>query len=178
MRWSKLWRLSRPVEKEFKCLTSYYDLDIWEKWELKTKKKYPKRFFFQETLKNFFFFTIPWKLKEIYWNIRYRTTDRYHVLNISSKENKWVRGYADVSDRMLYSCFSLLVNFVETSASGVSWEWNEDLLKVEKEMNLLYKWWMKERPKRNWEVSKHGQFEKEDSDNLIRLVNIREYLWS
>lgn len=178
MRWSWQWKLDKPKGLGLECLDPSGTRASLESWEKKTRKKYPIRFFIQETIPEFFTFSVLWAIKGAYWSIRHRTTDRYHILDISSKENNWTHGYSDIRERMMYASFALLVQFVDIESNDVCWEWNDDVLRVKVEMDLLYNWWKYERPNRNWTAANHGQFEEEDSDNLMRLVKIREYLWT
>lgn len=178
MRWLSRWKLDNPNGLATGCLSREGRTDAREEWEKIMIRQHPIRFFLQETLPQLLTFTIPWLIKETYWKVRHLTTDRYHILNISSKENKWSYGYSDIRERMLYASFALLVEFVEIESNDVCWEWNDDVLKVKVEMDLLYNWWKYERPNRNWTASNYGKFEEEDSNNLMRLAKIREYLWT
>jgi hypothetical protein len=160
------------------CLNYGDSENTWKRWQRKAQFRYPLRYLIQESLPSFFKYTVAKNLKNLYWSIRYKTTNRYHILNIGSKENGWTHGYIDVRERILHASFALLVEFAETESDSVCWHWNEDVLRVKAEMDLLYNWWKYERPNRNWTAAEYGKFTKEDSDNLIRLMNIREYLWT
>ena len=84
---------------------------------------------------------------------------------------------------MLHACFQLLTDFVEEEISQdiVNWEHNEEIKNARKEIDQLYNWW-KERLKNEAEniidpIWTKGQYES-DNEMLIRLIKIRQYLWT
>jgi hypothetical protein len=173
VRWS--WKLKKPKSLTLECINPGA-INTWEKWERTTRKRYPIRFFLQERLPLILKSIFVWKIQSMYWWVRYHTVNRYHVIDIGSKENGWTYGYSDTRELMLYAMFSLLVDFVEGEADTVCWDWNDTVLSVKIEMDLLYNWWKYERPNRT--SKQYGEGEIEDTNNLTRLVNIREYLWA
>lgn len=190
-------------------------------WEKKMAKKYPVRFFITEF--------IPDRAESIYrgckrgiWWVRYRTTNRNHILKINSLEPGW----HDRDTRMLHSCFQLLVDFVEMelprrehrikSAKRRDPEaglaiLNETIndatrlshtsvqIEATKEKRDLYLWWTHTREKRinAWsdtliwsdESRLDGSagdqasyldhlYDEEDQHMLVRLIAVRNTLWT
>ena len=119
-------------------------------------------------------------------------------LTISTlKAGEW----CDKDAVLLHAAFQLLVDFVEKEGAGevIDWSWAEDSKKAWDEISSLYKWWKEERPARkdpleDIELDKATKeefdkvckesteleikWDKEDNDNLHRLINIRGYLWT
>jgi hypothetical protein len=122
--------------------------------------------------------------------VRYRTTRRYHVIKIRGLSP----GYCDADTRMLYGCFSLLMDFVEKEIGGLAKlrEWTSELLADEgynhaaqiafqEECEVLYLWWAVERPRRIDPIDLWNEDERqhqEDEDMLIRLIRIRRGMWT
>jgi hypothetical protein len=77
-------------------------------------------------------------LMEIIWWVRYRTTRRYHVLNLGTKP-----GYSDVTERLIHANFALLVHFVEMEEPFVHLNWDSDPehQHAASEIKRLYAWW-------------------------------------
>jgi hypothetical protein len=81
----------------------------WDSVNARCRKQYPIRWFVLETLPDWFGAYVSRPISAVVWWIKYRTTDRYHVLNIRSLPP----GYADADTRLLHAAFSILVDFVE-----------------------------------------------------------------
>jgi hypothetical protein len=88
---------------------------------------------------------IGYKLKNIIWFIKYRTTHKYHIVKTGLKPN-----YYDMDTRMLHVNFNLLKEFVEKSHYNeiVDYDTNDDDRKTFQEINFLYKWWTQDRNNR------------------------------
>ncbi len=84
---------------------------------------------------------------------------------------------------MLHACFQLLTNFVEEEMAKdiVDWEHDDANKNARKEMDELYAWWKQRVIKDNaGEINfiwGEGQYE-QDNAMLIRLINVRQYLWT
>jgi len=97
------------------------------------------------------------KIDRAWWWFRHRfdPRHRYHVVKTGLEP-----GYYDVPELMLYSCFSLLVRFVEEEYGIQGWEDYLDSDEAEgddsncrrewhlSEISDLYYWWINEYPKR------------------------------
>lgn len=168
----------------------------WNYWEIKMKNKYPIKYFIFETVPYYLDYPIIY-LNNIKRWIKYRTTNVYHKINTNLKPN-----YYDTDTLILHSSFTLLVNFVEKkhALEFIDWNWNKNHKNVSKEIIFLLNWW-RAREERNriwlthnpepdeyrttewcdW-VEKYNKQETnwytEDNEMLIRLINIREYLWT
>ena len=135
----------------------------WDRRYRQLRRRAPLRYFLQKTVPMTVARTIN-LLRDQWWKVRHRTTDRYHVVKTSLKP-----GYHDYSERMLYACFSLLVDYVEIgiaskqSDSGVfeasqrglahlDWEISDCPGSIQSEtakvIKDLYLWWTIERPQR------------------------------
>jgi hypothetical protein len=104
--WDRISKLCRvPVTRhEFtQAGGSYYD------YEEAMRKKYPVRYFlFQYVPLQWKYFHYRFIRGPIKW-IRYRTTNRSHVLKIQTLEPGWW----DRDQRMLHAMFQILVDFIE-----------------------------------------------------------------
>lgn len=91
-------------------------------------------------------------------------------------------GWAEWDELMLHASFQCLVNFMEKeNPKQIDWHSDPESEEIWKEINDLYKWWTKKRPKRKITTNllKNGLYEEEDEDQRYfkRLVDIRFYLW-
>lgn len=105
---------------------------------------------------------VAW-LKRAVWWVRYRTTDRHHIINISGLDG-YSKGWIDRDHALYLACFKLLTDFVEKESPDVGKLSVEDYTKGwaapsdaeleiitkqvagEKEIRALYEWWNVERP--------------------------------
>jgi hypothetical protein len=149
---------------------------------------------------------------------------KYSFLNSAFRRHDLIRtklkkdGYYDKDMLMLHGMMELLVDYVEVEGcfEVVSWDWNDDVKRVGKEIKEIYDWW-KNYPIRQNQISAqltiwHDEFTKRDGDGikkwrnkavsnreeieskkldemekqlskeeeemLIRLIKIRNYLWT
>ena len=130
--------------------------------------------------------------KDLKWWFLHRTTHRYHVVSTGLSP-----GYYDTDHLMLHACFNLLKDFVEKELNGVKsleyWagvsDWKKagfhskkELTRLQqkyKECKDLYLWWTTIRSNRKpggWE--KEIEDNKEDEKMLIRLMKVRQTLWT
>lgn len=113
-----LWeRLSAPFRlASYRAATE----EEWQEWTTNSKRDYPFQYWLNWTLPIGY---KRWKRKLItdpYWWVRYRTTDRNHVIRIRTIEPGWM----DRSELLLHSSFQVLVDFVERELPWRS-EWFE-----------------------------------------------------
>lgn len=153
----------------------------WEDWHEETKRDKPIRYFLAETLPRLWRWHVSSPLKRFWWGIKYRTTHKYHKLDISNKENHYLRGYMDPRERLLFGCFAVLKDFVENDMGHNDWQWNEDHQKAAAEIMALYNWWLTDRPAA-WDdpesYKKDEELYLKDQEMLHRLIAVREYLWT
>jgi len=93
---------------------SSLDMDGWNEFESKFRKKAPIRYFIKYyiVLKIGDFFT--WLLN-VAWGVRYRTVNKYHLVN-----TKLNPGYHEIDTRMLHANFELLVDYVEIECANMA----------------------------------------------------------
>lgn len=114
--------------------------------------------------------------------VRCHTWNRYHVVNISGMSDyKW--GWIDTDNKLLYTSFKLLCDFVEKE---LELEW------LSIETKQLYLWWVVERPREIERIhNKYLHSERymeyltaqealveQENEMLIRLVKLRTILWT
>ena len=102
-----------------------------------------------------------------------------NVLKINTLDEEW----NDKDRVMLHACFQLLTDCIEEERlhEFTNWEHNSESRKVKKEIDELYHWWktrvLAEQDRQNHENETEEQYKK-DTEMLIRLVKVREYLWT
>lgn len=92
-------------------------------------------------------------------------------------------GWSDKDNVMLHACFQLLIDYLEKEELEEQTDWNqsEEYAEANKEIDILQNWWKQrildaEEGKIN-PVLNQSQYEK-DNEMLIRLIKIRQYLWT
>jgi hypothetical protein len=130
--------------------------------------------------------TIDRKLKSLIWWIKYRTTERYHIVDTKLKP-----AYYDVDTRLTDACFSLLIDFVEKEYIYDVKMWNnlpkdipiEDVFVFaltfrpdDKAIHDLYRY-CKSRGAHN-DCELLDARTNEDTKWLIKLMKIRGSLWT
>jgi hypothetical protein len=93
---------------------------------------------------------LPWLYnleKRYLYHIRDRFFTRWHILDMSSPQNGYVRGWMDRSDQILYANFALLKIHMEQEKPGdvTAWDYDDYYRGIWKEINELYNWWIKGR---------------------------------
>lgn len=119
---------------------------------------------------------------DLWWWIKYRTTHRFHFVKITSLKPGWV----DTDYRLLHASFTLLENYVEREKPFhiINWNDSDDSREYANEIHALYLWWKKhkievENAKTEFEsVNVEDERYKEETENLIRLMKIRQALWT
>lgn len=152
--------MTKDRHNEWEYPTGWFDwpkpisleIGMWDEWEKDLKEKYPIRYFFYESLPEFWSYHIYRRARDIKWWFlhRFHPSHRYHVIKTSLEP-----GYWDPDTRMFTAAFDLLSEFVEHERGPnqhVDWDAEEPHRSAWKEMNELYEWW-KDRPNREdrWE---------------------------
>lgn len=91
-----------------------------------------------------------------YWHpLKYRTTHRYHILDLRDGGNDYDIGWHDSDSQILQANFLILKNFVEKEEPFkiIDWEWNEETKAAAQEIKTLYKWWTEDRAKEQAELA-------------------------
>lgn len=101
------------------------------------------------------------------------------TLKIKSLDGDW----CDKDIVMLHACFQLLMDCIkkEKLLDLIDWSISEEAIKAKQEIETLRDWW-KERLK----LEKKGKLDPiwseqhylKDNEMLIRLINVRKYLWT
>jgi len=99
------------------------DADGWEEFREKFKKEAPIRFFLTKRVGRFFR-RIKWRIERVWDWVAYRTTRRFHVVKTGLGP-----GYQDVVQTMLYTNFTMLVNFVECEKAWMQIVFDKDAFK-------------------------------------------------
>jgi hypothetical protein len=107
-------------------------LEYWDDWHRETRESFPIRYFLQYDVPRFWSRWITRPLKDAWWWLRYRTTDRNHILRLDSLGP----GYYDEDTMMLHACFQILVDFVEIDLANHNVEW------WEKRKPKYLPWWL------------------------------------
>jgi len=101
------------------------------------------------------------------------------ILKIKTLSGDWF----DKDIVMLHACFQLLTDCVENEklfTGDIDWTDNKEQINAKKEIEELYNWW-NERKKQE-ENEKFNDLDKmqyeKDNEMLIRLIKIRQYLWT
>ena len=102
-----------------------------------------------------------------------------NLLPITTLSDKW----ADNDLMMLHACFQLLTNCIEQEQllTAIEWQENEATQHAKQELEALHQWWQErsELERQNqldpiWEKEHY----EEDNQMLIRLIKVRQYLWT
>lgn len=171
MNWLKKIGLGLPDDKFGHPPNKARTGEDWYNWKVYMSDKYPIRFFLNEEFAPTFIWPITMPMQKAWAWIKYRTTERYHIIETGEDP-----GYMDCGDRMFYASFNLLKEFVEVEKANM-WRWchNEKLVGADagiahlkweigledelyqaenaKEIYVLYNWWVHTRPNRQkpWE---------------------------
>lgn len=106
--------------------------DAWNSFEREFKIKAPIRYWFDNEFKRIFIYPVKRAYEEIWWGIRYRTFDRYHIVKTGEPP-----GYRDTDHIILYVNFNLLKDFVEISKASRSY-WPDDVPKTWAEKHMPF----------------------------------------
>lgn len=176
-----------------------------EEWEAieKNNRKYKIKYFFKETIPDFFD-TIKFRVKEIYWWFGHRIfpNHRYHVCPTGLKP-----GYYDIPELMIYVNFKFLERYIEDedAFNVINWDSDEDHKNAKKELEEIYQYWKHDRQKLldleiklyeslpdsfdRFKDKKYDEISKqiyelelklleEDKKYLKKLIDIKDYMWT
>lgn len=129
--------------------------------------------------------------KRLYWRLRSRLRAKYefvrdhvvpwrrhHILDLRTVDYR--HGWCDADLRVLYACFNVLVEFYEKEhpLDRIDWSGTEETRHVAQELRALYAWWVEERPARLQDGEDFEGMREEEDAMLLRLMQIRHYLWT
>ncbi len=151
----------------------------WEDWEDDAREAYPIRYFLTETCRHWWNRNITYRLERAWYWLRTHTMDRYHILDLRNAFYRW--GWQDVSEKILYANFNLLVEFIEGEDpfTVVDWSWDDRHAEAGAEILALYRWWKEGRAAEHAaEDADQDELDERDQLMLHRLIEVRGYLWT
>ena len=101
-----------------------------------------------------------------------------NILRINTLNDSW----SDNDNVMLHACFQLLTDCIDKEGLLTHWDWAADgKQEIKAELETLYGWWQQRTEREradhvDW-LWTPGQ-QAEDTAMLIRLVQVRSYLWT
>jgi hypothetical protein len=107
-------------------------------------------------------YVVKW-IKDFAWYpIVYRTTRRYHILDLRDAGNGYDIGWHDSDSQILQANFLILKNFVEKEKpfDRIDWDYDDEYRKIGQEIKDLYVWWTVERAKEHRELA--AEWDKRD----------------
>lgn len=101
------------------------------------------------------------------------------VLYISTLSGDW----RDNDIVILHACFQLLSDCIENEkllTGNTDWDYSDELKKIKTEIQSLYDWWSVRKNEDNGVMinDEERKLYNKDNEMLIRLIKIREYLWT
>jgi hypothetical protein len=101
------------------------------------------------------------------------------TLEIKTLSGEW----HDNDTVMLQACFHLLTDCIENEhlfTGHVDWKHNEESIKAKDEIEGRYAWWVERKNADLEEKINHLDKSQYDKDNemLIRLINVKQWLWT
>ena len=179
----------------------------WHEFREYHKEHNPIRYFINNDFESIFIWPWSMRLERAIDWVKYRTTRRYHIVNTGMEPGysdvsermlhvnfNMLKDFVEIEKAHMYEVF--VNNGVTGNAAGVAhlmWEMgleeqeefgNNQQAKNAREIYDLYNWWIDERPLRvePMETPEHNAYwklrTKEDEKNLIRLMKIRDALWT
>ena len=113
-------------------------------------------------------------------NIQLQPMFQPKILNIDTLTGDWT----DNDIIMLHACFKLLTDCVENEqllTGHIDWTQTTEMIIAKNEIEELYNWWKKrlitEQGVKNDPIYNKDQYE-EDNKMLVRLIAVRQYLWT
>lgn len=92
-------------------------------------------------------------------------------------------GWSDKDNVMLHACFQLLIDCIEKEKLHelTDWSQSEQFVEAKKEIDILEDWW-RQRITAEEQGKIHPEFHtdeyEKDNEMLIRLIKVRQYLWT
>lgn len=155
-----LWMLNKPSAGTAK---------EWRIWREEATKKYPIRYFLQETVPLLWAIRVTMPIRYAYWDVMHRVhpKHRYHVIKPRTLEPN----YHDPREVILHASMELLTQFVEfeKTKGHTDWEGSDHHAIAWKEMNEVYDWWTIKRPVREAEFDKANPYPADPSS--------RPFMW-
>lgn len=115
--------------------------------------------------------------RDLIWWVRFRTTNRNHVVKTDLTPGWW-----DSDTRLVHASFAILERFVEREKPFDRIQWNDSNESCEyaNEIHDLYLWWKKYKDTDISEETLEQETERyeKETENLIRLAKIRAVLWT
>lgn len=110
--------------------------------------------------------------------IKYRTTHRYHILDLRDGGNGYDVGWYDSDQQILQANFLILKNYVEKEQpfKHIDWNCNKEMKSVAEEIKILYGWWVDGRSKEyeavwsEWKKRDCSYHFETAEDNLLKFV--------
>lgn len=93
----------------------------WRLFDAEYKEKAPIRYWFAHTFKYSALMPIKWKYDNICYWIRYRTFERYHIIDTGLSP-----GYYDTRTQILHVNFNILKEFVEVEQAWSRYHWSDE----------------------------------------------------
>jgi hypothetical protein len=93
----------------------------WRLFNEEFKEKAPIRYWVQKDFHRAVILPIKWKYEKITSWIIYRTYRRYHIVSTGLPP-----GWNDVSQKLLYTSFTMLKDFVEVELAWRTYAWSDD----------------------------------------------------
>lgn len=159
----------------------------------------PKTLF--KKISQFIYWRIWYKIKNAYYNIRHRLFYKHHLVITTLPKGTWI----DTDERLLYANMELLMQFIEYEKpfETTDWDWTFEHRKAKKTIQEIVKWW-KNRPNRLKEIENltskwyrtpkkdrennkilfnkidilEKKLDKEETEMLKKIIEIRHYLWT
>ena len=132
--------------------------------------------------------SIKWDAKDLYYWWRNYIFNRYDLVRTGLDKGSW----HDIDQKMLYANMEMLVSYVEKedALNFIVWDKTKEECHVKNEIIEIYNWW-KDYPNkvkhveealnddndRCW-IEEDNELDREATEMLIRLVKIRNYLWT
>lgn len=93
----------------------------WRLFKKEFKEKAPIRYWIKNDFKYKVIMSFVWKYKSAKDWIRYRTYDRYHIVDTGLKP-----GYQDSASQMFHASFTVLKDFVEVELAWCRYHWSDE----------------------------------------------------
>lgn len=93
----------------------------WRLFRYEFKHAAPIRYWIKHIAKRKYYLPIKWKYRKVADYLRYRLINRYHVVKTGLPP-----GWTDVDSKMLHTCFTMLVDFVEVEKAWHHYVWSDD----------------------------------------------------
>jgi hypothetical protein len=93
----------------------------WRLFDKEFKERAPIRHWFKNEFRKAVIYPVKWKYEAVNQWIRYRTYDKYHVIDTGLEPR-----YYEIETLMLHGNFNMLKNFVEVEQAIQTYWWSDD----------------------------------------------------